>query len=77
MCHTGWTTLFLAAHKNNDEVAKILCYSQANVDIRCEDGKTAVSVAVQTGKYIQRNLSSIWTSLGYSTGLKTSIYTLT
>ena len=47
---TGWTALFLAAHKNNTEVTKFLCYSQANVDFRCEDGRTAVSVAVQTGK---------------------------
>ena len=46
----GWTALSLAAHKNNAEVAKLLCDSQANVDLRCEDGRTAVAVAVQTGK---------------------------
>ena len=48
--YEGWTTLFLAAHKNNLQVAKLLCDSQANVDIRCEDGRSAVSVAVQTGR---------------------------
>ncbi|XP_028398947.1 uncharacterized protein LOC114522461 isoform X2 [Dendronephthya gigantea] len=54
ICHLegyeGWTTLFLAAHKNNVEVAKLLCNAQANVDIRSEDGKTALSIAVQTGR---------------------------
>ncbi|XP_028399283.1 uncharacterized protein LOC114522739 [Dendronephthya gigantea] len=53
-CHLegyeGWTSLFLAAHKNNVEVAKCLCIAQANVDARCQDGKTAISIAVQTGK---------------------------
>lgn len=53
---TGWTTLFLAAHKSNVEVAKLLCDSQANVDLKCEDGKTAISVAVQTGKYSNNSL---------------------
>ena len=48
--YEGWTTLFLAAHKNNVQVAKLLCDSQANVDVRCEDGRSAVSVAVQTGR---------------------------
>ena len=46
----GWTTLFLAAHKNNVEVVKLLCQSQADVNKRCEDGKTACSIAVQTGE---------------------------
>ena len=50
MLAPGWTALFLAAHKNNFEVAQVLCNSQANVDLRCEDGKTAISVAVQTGR---------------------------
>ncbi|CAB4002871.1 ankyrin repeat, partial [Paramuricea clavata] len=48
--YEGWTTLFLAAHKSNVEVAKLLCDSQANVDLKCEDEKTAISVAVQTGR---------------------------
>ena len=52
-CIPGWTTLFLAAHKNNVEVAKLLCNAQANVDLRCVDGKTAISVAVQTGAWCQ------------------------
>lgn len=48
--YAGWTTLFLAAHKNNLEIVKLLCGSQANVDKRSEDGKTAIAIAVQTGE---------------------------
>lgn len=48
--HEGWTTLLLAAHKNNVEAVKLLCESQADVNKRCEDGRTAMSVAAKTGQ---------------------------
>ncbi|XP_046864470.1 uncharacterized protein LOC124458519 isoform X3 [Xenia sp. Carnegie-2017] len=48
--YEGWTALFLAAHKNNIKVLKLLCDSQADVDARSVDEQTAIFVAVQTGR---------------------------
>ena len=44
----GFTPLFVAARRGNEEITKLLCESGANVEHRNYQGKTAMNMAEET-----------------------------
>ena len=46
----GWTPLHLAAHYGHADVVETLIANNADVNLRSDDGRTALALAEQAGK---------------------------